>query len=113
MAKSTELNQEIRSILKENCNLLEQALRELNSNKLVYETLSSELDLIKDILHQLSNLVKDDADSSLVIRITRLESIVAGLLVKDEPKGNSRAVMVALITAVTAILVQVVEALSK
>jgi thiaminase len=114
-----ELNEQIKSLVIENKELLGNFIKEIQSQTLSMETLEQEINFLKELHRQLSLLVRDDADNSIIIRLSRLEGMVAEfhkhIEKETDPEkkaGNTRlGMIIAIITGVTSLLSQIVEAI--
>lgn len=114
-----EIDEQIKSLVLENKELLGNFIKEIQEQNISVETLEQEINFLKELHRQLSMLVRDDADNSILIRLSRLEGTVEEFhshIEKDDStdkkNGNNRlAVIVALITSITSLLSQILEAI--
>lgn len=115
--------EQIKNLIIENQEILSRFIKEIQGHNVSLETLEQEISFLKDLHQQLSLLVRDDADNSLLIRISRLEGSVDEFRLyletkegqddsADKKAGHNRlAVIIALITSITSLLSQLLEAI--
>ena len=113
---------EIKNLILENQGILSRFIKEIQEHNVSLETVEQEVKFLKDLYQQLSVLVKDDADNSVIIRLSRLEGTVeevrayiaslANQDTADKKQGNNRyAIIIALLTSITSLLSQLLEAI--
>lgn len=115
--------EQIKNLILENQEILSRFIKEIQDHNVSLETIEQEVRFLKDLHRQLSLLVRDDADNSILIRVSRLEGSVEEFhhhledsVEKDDDAdkkaGNNRsAVIIALIASLTSLLSQILEAI--
>lgn len=104
--------EQIKNLILENQEILSRFIKEIQDHNVSLETLEQEIRFLKDLHQQLSLLVRDDADNSILIRLSRLEGSIEKYDEADTKTGNSRVtIIVALIAGLTSLLSQILGAI--